>query len=160
MKRLKCPQCEEFIIFDENEDTTPFEETGLFSDMYDPEFKVIKVRLKPKRDDLGEVVVVENVFCEKQIFPLKLGDNLFGRKCNGTIVDAAIDTGDMSMDRRHCIFNVSEKDGNLVYTVRDNESLCGTFVMNEILQKNEKRIIEDSEIITIGATTLILKTKK
>lgn len=156
MKRLKCPQCEEFIIFDENEDV----QDGMAKLECENCGKRFKVKLKPKRNDLGEVVVVENVFCEKQIFPLKLGDNLFGRKCNGTVVDAAIDTGDMSMDRRHCIFNVSEKDGNLVYTVRDNESLCGTFVMNEILQKNEKRIIEDSEIITIGATTLILKTKK
>ena len=30
--------------------------------------------------------------------------------------------------------------------------------MNEILQKKEKRVITDGEIITLGATTLILKT--
>ncbi|MBQ2881260.1 MAG: DUF4350 domain-containing protein, partial [Clostridia bacterium] len=40
-------------VFDENENTTPFEEKGLYSDMYDPEFKIInEVKLLPGQDGL------------------------------------------------------------------------------------------------------------
>ena len=70
----------------------------------------------------------------------------------------AFEAGDMSMDRKHCIIHVEiNKRGEIIHKVEDYDSLVGTFVMNEILQKKEKRIVEDSEIITLGATTLILK---
>jgi pSer/pThr/pTyr-binding forkhead associated (FHA) protein len=42
----------------------------------------------------------------------------------------------------------------------DNESSTGTFVMDEILKKKEKRRIHDGDIITRGATTLILHEKE
>ena len=63
------------------------------------------------------------------------------------------------MDRRHCILNVKRNGaGELVYTLRDNPSVTGTFVMNRILGDRERLRIEDGAIITLGATTLILHT--
>ncbi|MCF0185296.1 MAG: hypothetical protein HUJ98_02260, partial [Bacteroidaceae bacterium] len=41
----------------------------------------------------------------------------------------------------------------------DCDSVTGTFVMDEILGKKEQRRVEDGEIITLGATTLIIHTK-
>ncbi len=47
--------------------------------------------------------------------------------------------GDMSMDRRHCIINVKRnRQGELVYTLRDAPSLTGTFLMNEILGDKDR----------------------
>lgn len=129
--------------------------------------KNFSVRFKSKEEKqeidytYGHIIVVENVFCEKQIIPLKLGSNMFGRRSLGTEIDCPIQTGDMSMDRKHCIIHVElNKQGEIIHKVEDYDSLVGTFVMNEILQKKEKRIIEDGEIITLGATTLILKKGK
>lgn len=83
---------------------------------------------------------------------------MFGRRCLGTEINAPIQTGDMSMDRKHCIISVEvRKDGEIIHRVADYDSLVGTFVMNDILQKKERRILEDGDIITLGATTLILK---
>ena len=66
---------------------------------------------------------------------------------------------DMSMDRRHCIINVKRnKQGKLVYTLRDAPSLTGTFLMNEILGDKDRVRMEDGAIVTIGATTFILHT--
>lgn len=63
------------------------------------------------------------------------------------------------MGRKHCIINVKQgSDGKLVYTLRDFPSLTGTFLRNEILGKNERVVIEDGAIVTIGATTFILHT--
>jgi pSer/pThr/pTyr-binding forkhead associated (FHA) protein len=49
------------------------------------------------------------------------------------------------------------KQGVIVYTLRDNQSLTGTFLMNEILGDKDRVRIEEGAIITIGATTLILR---
>ena len=40
---------------------------------------------------------------------------------------------------------------------RDNGSLCGTFVMNELVGDREQVRIEDGAILTLGATTVILR---
>jgi pSer/pThr/pTyr-binding forkhead associated (FHA) protein len=49
------------------------------------------------------------------------------------------------------------KQGAIVYTLRDNQSLTGTFLMNELLGDKDRVRIEEGAIITIGATTLILR---
>ena len=88
-----------------------------------------------------------------------MGDNIVGRRNKGDDIDIAIETNDPSMDRRHCVINVKRnKNGILKYTVRDNDSITGTFVMNEILGPKDRINIEDGSIITLGATTLILHT--
>jgi pSer/pThr/pTyr-binding forkhead associated (FHA) protein len=112
-------------------------------------------------DEFGALSVIENVFGYKQLFPLKEGDNVIGRRCVGTVVDIPIESGDMSMDRRHCIINVKRnKQGKIVYTLRDAPSLTGTFLMNEILGDKDRVRIEDGAIITMGATTAILRAAK
>jgi pSer/pThr/pTyr-binding forkhead associated (FHA) protein len=111
--------------------------------------------------ELGAISVIENVFGYKQLFPLKEGDNVIGRRCVGTVVDIPIESGDMSMDRRHCIINVRRnRQGEVVYTLRDAPSLTGTFLMNEILGDKDRVRIEDGAIITMGATTIILRGAK
>lgn len=84
---------------------------------------------------------------------------MIGRRCVGTIVHVPIESSDMSMDRRHCIINVKRnKQGELVYTLRDALSLTGTFLNNELLGEKDHIHIKDGAIVTIGATTFILRT--
>lgn len=110
-------------------------------------------------EDLGYLTVIENRFCFKQTLPLQEGDNLIGRYNKGTVVTLPIETSDPSMDRRHCIVNVKRGYGDeIIYTIRDNQSVTGTFVMNRILGNRERLRIEAGAIITLGATTLILHT--
>lgn len=106
----------------------------------------------------GSIVVVENVFHYKQILPLKPGDNVIGRYVKGTSISTPIETNDPSVDTKHCIINVKkDKKGKLVYTLRDAPSNTGTFYMNDILTDYDRVRLEDGAIITIGATTLILR---
>ena len=109
--------------------------------------------------DYGNIVVVENVFAFKQVLPLKEGDNVIGRRSKGTEVDIPIESNDPSLDRRHCIIHVKRnKQGEVVYTLRDNDSVTGTFLMNELLGPKDRVRIEGGAIITLGATTLILRS--
>ena len=110
-------------------------------------------------DNVGSIVAVENIFSFRQEHPLHLGDNIVGRRNKGDEIDVPIETNDPSMDRRHCVINVKRgKNDNYIYTIRDNESITGTFVMNEVLGPKDRRRIEDGAIITLGATSIILHT--
>lgn len=106
----------------------------------------------------ASLLVIENVFHYEQTLPLRMGDNIIGRYVRGTHINTPIETTDPSVDTTHCIVNVSRnRQGRLVYTLRDAPSGTGTFVGNTILHDNDRLRIEDGTIITIGATTMILQ---
>lgn len=173
MKKIRCPKCDQFIAFDETNYTAGqslvfvCEHCGKqFSiriikkkkeEESDPENKEIKE--DNVETDYGSITVLENVFGIRQEFKLVEGDNIFGRRCVGTVINNSIDTTDRSIDRIHCIINVCRnKKGDMIYTLRDAPSVTGTFVRNTILNDKDRIRMEDGEIITIGAATLILHT--
>ena len=170
MKRILCPKCDNYITFDETK-YSEGQSLVFICEHCKKQFSIrigkSKLRATRKEEVLDEqensrdfcsVVVVENVFGFKQVLPLKEGDNVIGRRNKGTEVDVSIETADPSMDRRHCVINVRRnKQGQLIYTLRDNQSVTGTFLMNEILGDKDRVRIEEGAIITLGATTLILR---
>lgn len=170
MKRVLCSKCDNYITFDE----TKYSEGQSLVFVCDNCKKQFSIRIgksklkathkeevldeQANKEDFGSIVVIENVFGYKQVLPLSEGDNTIGRRSKGTEINVPIETSDPSMDRSHCIINVKRnKQGETVYTLRDNESITGTFLMNEILGVKERMRIEEGAIITLGATTLILR---
>ena len=173
MKRVRCPKCDNFITFDETRYTA-----GQSLIFVCPEcnkqfgIRIGKSKLRDtqkeenpedlvENDDLGAIIVIENVFHYKQIIPLKMGDNVIGRYQKGNPINTPIETVDPSVDNTHCVINVSrDKKGNLKYVLRDGPSNTGTFVDNVILGDRERRVIEDGALFTIGATSIILRGGK
>lgn len=168
MKRIRCPKCDEAIQFDE----TNYEPGRILVFVCPACNKQFKIRMpKPKpADELteeeyeepvrGKLVVIENAFHFKQEIPLYAGENVVGRYVKGTKANAAIKTVDPSIDTTHCIITVRVKaDGQVQFILRDAPSNTGTFLQNEILADKDRVIINDGDIITIGATTLILRTQ-
>ncbi len=170
MKRILCPKCDNYITFDETQ-YSEGQSLVFICEHCKKQFsiRIGRTKLKATRkeevldeqensQDFGSIVVIENVFGYKQVLPLKEGDNIIGRRNKGTEVDVSIETSDPSMDRKHCILNVRRnKQGEVIYTLRDNQSITGTFLMNEILGDKDRVRIEDGAIFTLGATTLILR---
>lgn len=171
MKRVRCPKCESFITFDETQYTDG--QRLVFQcencrKQFAIRLGVNKLRATQREEVLdeqenakeqGSIVVVENVFHYKQVIPLRMGDNVLGRKVLGTNINCPIDTVDPSVDTKHCIIRVQRnKQGELQYILRDAPSNTGTFYMNEILRDNDRIRLSEGSIITIGATTLILRT--
>ncbi len=160
MSKIICPKCDHAIDFD----ASGYKEGQSLVFECEHCRKSFTIRIGENKDDIetedfGHIVVIENTFCYKQIIPLHEGDNLFGRYNKGTVISNPIETNDPSMDRRHCIINVKrDYAGNFTYTIRDNQSVTGTFVMNRVLGNRERLLIDDGAIITLGATTLILHT--
>ena len=173
MKRVRCPKCDHFIQFDETKYTEGQSHVFVCDNcqkQFGIRIGVSKLRAlqreenkgnalttPEKEENVGTIVAVENVFGFRQEHPLQLGDNIIGRRNKGDEVHVPIETTDPSMDRRHCVLNVKRgKNGGFIYTLRDNDSITGTFLMNEILGIKDRIRINDGAIITLGATTLIL----
>ncbi|RRC99101.1 FHA domain-containing protein [Prevotella sp. OH937_COT-195] len=172
MKRVRCPKCDNFIVFDE----TRYEngQSLIFvcpecNKQFGIKIGTSKLRNRQKEEnpeelvdneDYGAIIVIENVFHYKQIIPLKLGDNVIGRYQKGNKINTPIETVDPSVDNNHCVLNVSrDTSGRLKYVLRDGPSNTGTFVDNELLGDKEKRVIDDGALFTIGATSILLRGK-
>lgn len=170
MKRVRCPKCDQYTIFDETkykEGQSLVFQCNECGKQFGIRIGVSKLRKTQKEDNpdendietpYGAIIVIENVFHYKQILPLHLGDNTIGRYMKGSKTNVPIETVDPSIDMLHCIINVSkDKNGKLKYILRDGPSYTGTFVDNVILGDNERRIIEDGTLFTIGATSILLR---
>lgn len=171
MKRVRCPKCDNYIQFDETK-YSEGQSLVFVCDNCKKQFSIrigkSKLNAGTRREEIidereglknwGNIVAIENVFGYKQVLPLHKGDNLIGRRSKDPEVDISIETNDPSMDRRHCILNVKQnKQGKIIYTLRDNDSITGTFIMNDILGPKDRIRLEDGDIFTLGATTLILR---
>lgn len=165
MKRIRCPKCDEAILFDETK-----YEPGRVLVFECPEcHKQFKIRIpQPKSTEeekseeeipvYGHLLVIENAFHFKQEIPLIEGENVIGRMVKGTSANAAFKTVDPSVDTTHCIVTVKPRpDGTARFILRDAPSGTGTFLHNEILGDKDRVFIYDGDIITIGATTMILR---
>lgn len=172
MKRVRCPKCENYIIFDEkrySEGQTLVFKCSNCGKQFGIKIGATKLHNSQKEEaknqevvdnGYGYIVVIENAFHYKQILPLCMGDNVIGRHTRGGNINCSIETCDPSMDETHCTINVSRnKHNQLVYKLKDGPSNTGTFVGNEILGDREYRIIEDGTLFTIGATSIILHVK-
>ena len=171
MKRVRCPKCDQFTLFDE----TKYEpgqslvfQCANCGKQFGIRIGVSKLRNTQQNDKnpdefanengCGSIVVIENVFHFKQVIPLHMGDNVIGRYQKDSRVNCPIETVDPSIDITHGIINVSRgKDGKLKYVLRDGPSNTGTFVDNHILGDRERRVIDDGTLFTIGATSVILR---
>lgn len=173
MKRVRCPKCDSYITFDETKYQAGQQlvfQCPECSKQFGIRMGTVNVRDTRKnevldeeanKDQCGSIVVIENVFHYKQVLPLRMGDNVIGRYVKGTNINTPIETVDPSVDTKHCIIRVQRnKRGDLQYILRDAPSNTGTFYMNDILRDNEHVSLSDGDIITIGATTLILRTAK
>lgn len=170
MKRVRCPKCDSYVVFDETQYNDGQSLVFVCSNCK-KEFsirigksKLTQIHQEKHLDeqayskDYGSIVVVENKFAFKQVIPLDLGENEFGRYLKGTNINKPIETKDPSVDTFHCAITVKQnRDGTLKYILRDAPSDTGTFLNNDILRDNDRIIISDGAIITIGATTMILR---
>lgn len=171
MKRVRCPKCDSYIVFDETQ-YSEGQSLVFVCEQCKKEFgiRIGKSKMTDRHaektldeqaysQDFGSIVVVENQFAYKQVIPLDFGENEFGRYLKGTSINKPIETRDPSVDTFHCVITVKRsKKGKLQYVLRDAPSDTGTFYMNEILRNQDRINLEDGAIITIGATTLILRT--
>lgn len=164
MKRIRCPKCDQTILFDE----TQYEAGRILVFECTECHKQFKIRLPHPKDNkdlskeipVGYLTILENAFQLKQILPLMLGANIIGRSVKGSKANLAFRTVDPSIDTTHCIITAEkDKDGKILFLLQDAPSNTGTFLQNQLLQLREQAHLQEGDIINIGAATMILKLK-
>ncbi len=168
MKKIFCPKCDEAIVLSASRlAELRSADSGHISLVCPSCTHQLRIRLKGissdteerERETFGHIMVLENVFGYKQYFPLTFGLNHIGRRNKDTKTDIPIITGDPSMDRHHAIIRVSRtKSGRILWSLADNDSRVGTFVMNELLGAREWYNLREGDVFTLGATTIIFST--
>ena len=113
MKRVRCPKCERYIIFDEtryNNGQNLVFECPDCGKQFSIRMGVSKLNNIQRKEDLSEneenneygyIVVIENVFHYKQIIPLSLGVNVIGRHMKGNDINCSLETNNPSVDMTH-----------------------------------------------------------
>ncbi|MBR1387120.1 MAG: FHA domain-containing protein [Alloprevotella sp.] len=165
MKRLRCPKCDEAILFDETR-----YEPGRVLIFECPEcHKQFRLRMPQSADATdaqtdapvvhGSLTVLENDFQVKTVIPLYEGENVIGRHVRGTQANAAFKTVDPSIDTTHCRLRVKidRHNGDARFYLADAPSNTGTFVQGELLGDREQKLLDDGAVINIGAATLIFE---
>lgn len=161
MKRVRCPKCDSYVVFDETK-YSEGQSLVFVCEHCKKEFgiRIGKSKLASKHEEkilnenayseeYGSIVVIENAFAFKQVIPLDLGRNEIGRYLKGTNINKPIETRDPSVDTFHCVITVKKsKNGQLQYILQDAPSETGTFYMNEILRDVDRINMEDGAIIT------------
>ena len=172
MKRVRCPKCDTFITFDEQnyqEGSSLIFQCPNCGKQFG--IRIGSSKIRPKQDDerpeeeaadksegCGAIMVIENDYCYKQVFPLHMGDYTIGRYMKGNNVTIPIEAGDLTMDLHHCVINVSRnKRGELKFVLRDGPSNHGTFLNGERIAPRERRNLDDGAVFNIGVTSIILK---
>ncbi len=102
MKRVRCPKCDNFIIFDETKYQTGQSlvfECPQCGKQFSIRMGVSKLRKTQKEEsntdevptgEYGTLTVIENVFHYKQVIPLQMGDNVLGRYMKGSKTNCPI----------------------------------------------------------------------
>lgn len=174
MKKIFCPKCDEAIVLsDAKLRELRSSESDRGSVVCTTCGHQLRIRLKSRTtsegdaeqrhkapaDSLGHIIVVENGFGYKQLFPLIKGLNRIGRRNKDTVTDIPIITGDPSMDRHHAIIKVSQtKAGKTTFALCDDDSRVGTFVAGDILAPREWRNLSSGDVFTLGATSIIFSS--
>ena len=114
MKRVRCPKCDNYIIFDESKyeegQQLVFQCTEC-GKQFGIRIGVSKLHNRQKDENpdekanlrgCGSIVIIENCFHYKQVIPLQMGDNIIGRYQKGNSINTPFETVDPSVDLTHC----------------------------------------------------------
>jgi hypothetical protein len=109
-------------------------------------------------------IIVHDETMPQRVYTLKRGKNIIGRNSETTPpeVNLRIDTEDKYMSRKHCIIDVADENGQIVYILNDSLSTNGTFLNGKAqrLSAQDEIYLKDADCVQIGRTKVILKSAR
>ena len=103
----------------------------------------------------GRLTVIPNENTKEQIYHLREGQYIVGRKTSTSIADIRIETTDKMMSRNHARIEV-RKDAKmgLIHCLTDNQSKNRTMYNGAFLDNGEEVVLQDNDEIKIGNTLI------
>jgi pSer/pThr/pTyr-binding forkhead associated (FHA) protein len=141
---FKCPKCQHDIPLSylENKRDTP--QTESTTAVY-----------QPSKAKGGTVTVLPYGNTGEQIFHLREGCYIVGRKAFNSDADIRIETDDKMMSRSHARLEVrKDAQGGIIHCLSDNQSKNRTLHNNIFLDEGEEVVLQDNDEIKLGNTLL------
>ena len=141
---FKCPKCKHDI---------PLSFIDNKRDGHENEITTVVSHLSKAED--GRITVLPDENTKEQIFHLREGNYIVGRKTSASIADIRIKTADKMMSRNHARIEV-KKDSkqSLMHCLSDNQSKNRTMYNDVFLEDNEEVVLQDNDEIKLGNTQL------
>ncbi len=118
----------------------------------------------PSANEVWGWLVVHDEAAASKTFDLRLGKQVIGRISFSNPADIMIETADKYMSRSHCVIEVSlSKTGTPAFVLSDPGSANGTFLNENAdsrLSPYDQVYLNDGDVIQIGRTQVVLKTRK
>lgn len=141
---FKCPKCKQDIplsFLDNKRDTQTGETNTLV--------------YQPSKAKGGKLTVCPGGNTKEQIFHLREGHYIVGRKSPASDADIRIETDDKMMSRHHARVEVKkDSQGGLIHCLSDNQSKNQTMHNGIFLEESEEVVLQDNDEIKIGNTLL------
>lgn len=111
--------------------------------------------IQPQRKNTGKLTVIANTDTFEQIFSLREGVFIVGRKSKVSNASIQIVTGDKSMSREHLRIEVKkDAKGGFKHYLSDNNSKNHTLYNSNYLEDGEVVVLNNNDEIIIGRTVL------
>ncbi len=141
---FKCPKCKRDIpmsfLDQKREQATDGIDTVIF---------------QPSKTKGGKLTVFENEYTKEQIFHLREGHYVVGRKAAVSNANIRIETTDKLVSRNHFRIEVKkDAKGGLIHCLSDNQSKNRTMYNGKFLEEGEEVVLQDDDEIGIGNTLI------
>jgi len=146
---FKCPKCahEISLSFLDNKPDTQKDETNT-------------VVFQSAKAEGGKLTVLPKGNTREQVYHLREGNYIVGRKAAVSDADIRIETDDKMMSRNHARINVKkDAQGGIIHCLSDNRSKNRTMYNGQYLEEREEVILQDKDEIQIGNTLLLFNLK-
>jgi pSer/pThr/pTyr-binding forkhead associated (FHA) protein len=113
------------------------------------------VVLQPSNKEGGKLTVFPDTKTNEQIFHLREGQYVVGRKASVSNANIRIETEDRMISRNHFRINVKkDAQGGLLHCLSDLQSKNRTMYNNRFLEEDEEVVLQDNDEIKIGHTLI------
>ena len=113
------------------------------------------VIFQPSKTGGGKLTVFENSQTSEQIFHLREGHYVVGRKASVSNANIRIETADKLVSRNHFRIDVKkDAQGGLIHCLSDNQSKNRTMYNGKYLEESEEVVLQDNDEIRIGQTMI------
>ena len=113
------------------------------------------VIFQPSKSGGGKLTVFDSEYAREQIFHLREGRYIVGRKAAVSNANIRIETTDKLVSRNHFRIEVrKDSKGGLIHCLSDNQSKNKTMYNGKFLEENEEVVLRNNDEIRIGNTLM------
>lgn len=91
------------------------------------------------------------------IYPLRIGNNILGRKAASSMASIQIATNDRTMSRSHAVIEVSQAGGQMLHIIKNDENKNPSYLNGTLIGQQDQLVLNNGDRLRMGNTELTFK---